>query len=174
MRRRAPPSLGSLKRTYSYDHETGHFRFLIPVGTRGLIGNIAGAKRVDGYIGVALDGKIYLAHHLAWYYHYGTWPPRLDHKNRVKSDNWIKNLRPASAPQNGVNNEGWSSRKRKYKFPKGVYLDPTKSKKPFAAIRVNAKLRILGFCDTVEEAEALYKTASLKYHGEFSLFNKEK
>ena len=90
MKRRASPDLALLKETYVYEPKSGHLRFRKSVGTRGVVGAIAGAKRVDGYLGVALGGKIYLAHHLAWFYYYGDWPFRLDHKNRIKSDNRIE------------------------------------------------------------------------------------
>lgn len=170
MKRRPPPSLAALMDMYSYNPETGEFWFNYDVGTRGRKGHTAGAKRVDGYIGIALEGKIYLAHHLAWFYYYGTWPYRIDHIDRVKNHNWIDNLRPATAKQNLMNSLGWRPKNRKNKWPKGVYLDPTKSKKPFAAIKVDGKLRRLGFFNTVEEAAEAYRKASLEIHGEFSPF----
>lgn len=171
MKRRPPPSLTVLRNTYFYDPEVGDFIFRFDIGTRGRAGCIAGAKRVDGYIGVALDGKVYLAHQLAWYYHYGEWALRLDHKDHVRSNNRISNLRKATRSQNGVNSFGWKQEIRRYKFPKGVYLDPTKSSKPFAAIRINGRLKMLGFFDTVEEASLKYQEASKIVHGEFSPFH---
>lgn len=172
MRRRPAPSLKLLKETYLYSPRTGLFIFKHDSGTRGRKGYVAGAKRVDGYVGITLGDKIYLGHHLAWYYYYGTWPLRIDHWDRVKSNNRIKNLREASAKQNGTNSGGWSKDKRTHKLPKGVYLDKSKSRRPMAAIRINGKLKILGFYDTNEEASKAYKRASLKQHGKFSLFYK--
>lgn len=173
MKRKEPPSLLSLRGTYFYDPEVGDFIFRFDIGTRGRKGCVAGARRVDGYIGIALDGKVYLAHHLAWYYHYGEWPFRIDHEDHNRANNKIKNLRKATRSQNGVNSFGWKQSIRRYKYPKGVYCDPTKSKRPFAAIRVNKKLKILGFFDTVEEAYKVYQAASRKYHEEFSPFKQE-
>ncbi len=170
MKRRPPPSLDLLKATYHYNPSSGDFTFKIDIGTRGRIGKVAGAKRVDGYVGIALGGKIYLAHHLAWFYYYEEWPDRVDHKDRVKSHNEITNLRKATAPQNSVNSGGWASNKRKNKFPKGVYLDLSKSKRYIAAIRINGKLNYLGYYKTIDEAAESYRNASLKYHGEFSPF----
>ena len=47
--------------------------------------------------------RVILAHRLAWRLHYGEWPLFLiDHENRIKSDNRIGNLRPATKSQNGA------------------------------------------------------------------------
>lgn len=170
MKRRKAPSLSLLHSIYYYDDKSGEFIFKIDVGTRGRVGYVAGAKRVDGYIGIALGGKVYLAHHLAWYYFYGKWVERIDHKDRNKSNNSIGNLRPASRGENGVNSVGWAETKRKHKLPKGVYLDRTKSSKFMAAIRIKGKLKILGFYSSTEEASAAYQKASIEHHGVFSLW----
>ena len=51
-----------------------------------------------------IDGSTYLAHRLAWFYHYAKWPEGLvDHKDRDKSNNRIVNLREVSASLNRLN-----------------------------------------------------------------------
>lgn len=166
MKRRAAPPLARILEIYSYDPETGLFTYLQDMGPRGKKGVIAGGRRKDGYIGITVDKKIYLAHHLAWFIYYGEWLLRIDHDDRNKANNKIKNLRPATAQQNAVNSGGWT--KRKYDLPKGVYYDFSKSTKPFAAIRVFGRLRNLGYFESIEEAELAYRNASLWVHGDFS------
>ena len=64
-------------------------------------GYIAGK---DGYRIIRWKGKDYLAHRLAWFYCYGVWPEvLLDHKNRVKDDNKISNLREVTYSGNSLN-----------------------------------------------------------------------
>ncbi len=171
--RRKPPSLTLLKSIYDYNQETGEFIYRCNRGKRGKKGTVAGARRKDGYIGITLgpeDGKkVYLAHQLAWYYVYGT-TTQIDHINHIRTDNKIKNLRPATALQNGANNKGVDLSTKKYKLPRGVYYDFSKSKKPFAAIRVYRRLRNIGYFETVEEAQIAYIETSLWIHGDFSPF----
>lgn len=87
----------------SYDCETGVFTWNTsrPGVARG---KIAGSKKVDGYIKIRLNKEEYLAHRLAWYYYYQKWPiSLLDHIDRNKTNNSIKNLREADTRSNGYN-----------------------------------------------------------------------
>ncbi len=88
-----------LKKVLRYNKDTGKFTLLNgrPVGwlddkgTRG------------GYIRIALLGKQYLGHRLAWLYEYGIMPDHIDHKNRVRHDNRLENLKVSSAIENAKN-----------------------------------------------------------------------
>lgn len=78
----------------SYDPNTGHLtwkespRYGIPAGAR------AGSPNARGYIQVMVAGRKHYAHRLAWLLHHGVWPTRvIDHINREKTDNRIRNLR---------------------------------------------------------------------------------
>ena len=63
-----------------YRPDTGQFFWRIVGGPRS-IGKLAGCIKDTGYREIGLDGKLYKAHRLAWFYVYGAWPSeRLDHR----------------------------------------------------------------------------------------------
>jgi hypothetical protein len=166
MKRRSPPKLDRLKKLYSYDRKTGVFTHKRTTG-RGKSGDVAGCLRPDGYIDISIDGHKYLAHHLAWFYIFEEWVQEIDHKNRNRSQNWIKNLRPASRGQNNANSNGWDLRKRKHKLPRGVYHYPQCPGRYRAQIVHNRKQIHLGCFNSIIEAEKAYKAAALTYFGDF-------
>ena len=86
----------------SYDPLTGLFTH--KVGR--LKGQEAGTVNGRGYVDIKLRQKIYQAHRLAWFYTYGEWPKlEIDHKNRIRTDNKIDNLRDVSHQVNSMNKE---------------------------------------------------------------------
>ena len=92
-----------LREVLSYDPKTGIFRWR---KARGKLpaGAIAGVDTEKGYRRIGLDYANHYAHRLAWLYVHGQWPvEEIDHKNGVRSENWIKNLREATHAQNGQN-----------------------------------------------------------------------
>ncbi len=92
-----------LKELLHYDPETGIFTRKSKVG-KYFVGSVCGAKQIKGYIQVSVDGGNYLAHRLAWLYVYGNFPKnQIDHINRIKTDNSIKNLRDVDASTNHHN-----------------------------------------------------------------------
>lgn len=95
-----PPkvSVDRLKELFGYDAETGIFVRRISVsGKNGGIGNVAGSKTARGDILMMIDGRLQLAHRLAWLYAFGDLPSEpITHKNGNKSDNRIENLQTGS------------------------------------------------------------------------------
>ena len=164
--RRLPPSMKLLKKRYFYDPNTGHFYHRRDT-PRGRKNSIAGTHRKDNYFNISIDGKVYLAHHLAWLYHYGTWPEEIDHKDRNRSNNKIDNLRDATRTQNNGNSNGWGHRK-KSELPRGVFYHPGDKTRFRAQIVIDYKSRHLGCFDTIEEAQAAYKQAALEHFGEYA------
>ena len=90
-------------------------------------GSVAGYREPRGYIQIQVGRGRYTAHRLIWLWHYGYLPEHgLDHKNRVKSDNRIKNLREVSSQCNirntgnrkdntsGVKGVSWCEQRRKW------------------------------------------------------------
>lgn len=67
-------------------------------------GDIAGKMNKNGYIYVAIPGYgNHKVHRLIFLGHYGYLPEQVDHKNQIKSDNWIDNLRDGSGNTNNRN-----------------------------------------------------------------------
>jgi HNH endonuclease len=101
-----PPPIDRLRELFSYNPETGLFTRRAAVGGgRYPAGVVAGSKTNNGYIVVRIDGCLYFAHRLAWYFVYGTWPEEIDHLNHKSDDNRIANLRPASHTLNILNSK---------------------------------------------------------------------
>jgi len=137
-----------LKELLSYDENTGLFIRKIKL-SRWQAGSIAGSKQNKGYIQIMIDGENYLAHRLAWLYVYGEWPKnQIDHINRIKTDNKIKNLRDVTNSTNQHNN---AIRRHNTSGTTGVMT--LKSKNSWGAqIYVNNKRIYLGVFKTKEEA----------------------
>lgn len=94
-----------LKELVHYNLETGIFTWKKRTSNRIKIGNVVGNLHKCGYIEMRVDGERCLAHRLAWLYVYGYMPKLIDHINRNKQDNRIKNLREADYSQNALNSK---------------------------------------------------------------------
>ena len=82
-----------LKELFYYDRHTGLFIRKVTKGGQKK-GTFSGSDQGEGYLRIRVDGKRYLSHHLAWLYIYGELPIcEMDHINRDRSDNRIRNLR---------------------------------------------------------------------------------
>lgn len=68
----------------------------------------------DGYRRVCVSGKMWLEHKLIYLYHKGFVPNFVDHKNRIRHDNRISNLREATKSENGINKGKQSNNKSGY------------------------------------------------------------
>lgn len=162
-----------------YDPESGDFTWLPRSGVskHWWNGRYAGKKivgyiRRDGYVAIdfMVDGirHKWSAHRLAWLYVCGDLSNfQIDHINRVKTDNRISNLRLATPSQNTHNA---TAHKRSKTGIKGVYWDKSRQKWHVEIVRMNKK-KHLGRFDSIEEATAVYATASVEYAKEFSIFS---
>lgn len=56
-----------------------------------------------GYVVIRVDGKLYLAHRLAYLYMTGSMPDFVDHDDRVRTNNAWGNLKKATREQNNRN-----------------------------------------------------------------------
>jgi hypothetical protein len=149
--------LERLKNILSFNPDTGIFVWKESTAHRTKVGSVAGAVSVKGYVKIQVDRRLYAAHRLAWFYHYGEWPDGIvDHINRNRSDNRIANLRVVSASQNMRNCGLRSTNTSGYK---GVSYFAHR-KKWAAQIRIHGENWVVGMFDTPEAAAAAYKNAA--------------
>jgi hypothetical protein len=165
---KATLSLDVLKNNVTYDKDTGIFiRTKTHPKRKYLAGSVTGVSRPDGYVQIMIEGKLFLAHRLAWLYVYGELPKNnIDHINGIKNDNRIENLRDVKQVTNVQNlkkarKSSVSSNKLGVSFAnKGKNID-----KPFRArIVVDHKEIHLGTFSNEDEAHEAYLLAKRKYH----------
>ena len=150
-----------LKEILHYDAETCVFTWVKNPKGINFVG-IAGTKTSNGYTQIKIDQKKYYAHRLAWIWVYGVHPPHhIDHVNRTKDDNRIKNLRPATNSENQQNQK--KRRANNKSGVVGVCWDKSMLKWK-AQIQINRKNINLGHYNSIEEAAAVRATAKQKYH----------
>jgi hypothetical protein len=159
-------SQDQLKLYFRYDAESGDLYWRDrpdwPNNIRArFVDKVAGALRTtDNYIGIGINGRKYLAHHIVWCYVYGYWPSQLDHKDGNGFNNRLGNLRLATQSQNGMNKEvfakGYEKHGRKYR----------------ARLKIDGRKVELGSYDTEEEAKQAYLIGTDKYYGEYSVYNR--
>ena len=161
-------SIDVLRANVSYDPETGLFaRIKNHPKRKYLAGSITGVPRPDGYIQIMIEGKIYLAHRLAWLYVHGVMPKHyIDHVNGIKNDNRILNLRDVNQTVNLQNQRKTKRNRLSSKFLGVSYSNKGISKvNPFRArIVVDKKEIFLGSYPTEQEAHNAYLVAKRKYH----------
>lgn len=92
-----------LRALLDYDPETGRFTWRTRRGNVAA-GSVAGSPHGGGYIVIGVDGRLHLAHRLAWFWMTGAWPiDQIDHVNGLKADNAFANLREATTAENHQN-----------------------------------------------------------------------
>ena len=150
-----------LKELFFYDENCGDFVRIKKTTNSVNIGDVAGTKNFYGYLQINVDGKIYKNHRLAWLYVHGYMPNfDIDHINRSKTDNRIKNLRLVTTSQNQQNSGRRSDNTSGFK---GVSLHK-KSGKWTARIKIENKYKHLGLFETKEKAYETYVDFALKNH----------
>lgn len=148
-----------LKSILEFDPDTGGFKWLVRRSQRVRAGTIAGSIR-DEYMKIGLDGKIYLAHRIAWFYMTGEWPSaQIDHLDGDKLNNRWRNLRAANNKLNCEN------RRRPNKNSRSGLLGASPRGDQFTAqIKVGRKTHWLGDFPTALEAHQRYVSAKRALH----------
>jgi hypothetical protein len=160
-----------LREILYYDPGTGVFRYRRNRGGGKLKGDIAGfiSPKSDanggGYRIIAIEGREYGAHRLAWLYMTGAWPTgRVDHKNTIRDDNRFDNLREATHSQNMANKNLQANNTSGLK---GVTWNKN-ARKWVASIQANGKQRHLGLFLTAKSAHDAYCRAAYELFGSFA------
>lgn len=145
----------------SYDPMTGAFAWR-PFKRKGYstTGRPAGSRHQLGYIHIQIDGVIYKAHRLAWLYVHGVWPSdQIDHRDGVKDNNRIGNLRDADAVINGQN------RRVAHRNTSTGLIGAHKHGNAFTSqIRSQGVIKHLGRFPTATEAHQAYVAAKRELH----------
>jgi len=140
-----------LKTLLRYDPETGEFFWIHARGNL-KAGALAGTSDKQGYRVIVINGKCHKAHRLAFLYMKGEFPPDMvDHINRNTGDNRWENLREATRSQNCQN-----------KKAKGIHR-MKRNGKWMAYIKLNGKLKHLGYFHTKDEAKSVRLAAEKQY-----------
>ena len=93
----------------------------------------------------------------------------VDHKNGNGCDNQRGNMRTCTHQQNCMNRRKQAGCAFKHK---GVFHDRRRKTRPYGSqIRINYKLRFLGYFATQEESALAYNKAATKLFGEFARIN---
>jgi len=165
-------SISSVEKLYSYLRQyidynplTGLFIWVDKPNKKVKLGSIVGTLHQTGYIRIKLQGKVYPAHRLAWFYTYGSFPENfIDHINGIRTDNRLSNLRKATQKENQYNAplrvdntsgiKGVSFSKKKGKWQANINFDGT----PYH----------LGYFESIEEAKEKIETTRIRLHKEFT------
>ncbi|WP_217901293.1 HNH endonuclease signature motif containing protein [Rhodoferax sp. TH121] len=152
-----------LRELLHYDPETGVFTWAkARKGQKAPAGSVAGYLEKDGHWGICVVGRHYRAHRLAWLYVHGSWPANeIDHRNGIKTDNRITNLRDATRTVNAENLRQAKSNNSCGLL--GVYLHKS-SGLWHARIKVGGKVTSLKYHGTKEAAHEVYIRAKRELH----------
>lgn len=160
-------TLERLKQVYIYDPDTGDFFRLEETNShkgKAKVGDRAGSKSGGKYLRIGIDGRVYLAHRLAWFYMTGEWPENgVDHIDLEPLHNWWSNLRAATQSQNAAN-----TRRRRDNTSGFKGVCKTASDTWQAVIWVKGKKHCIGTYQTPHEAFEAYKKAAETHFGSFS------
>jgi hypothetical protein len=93
-----------VKKLFYYDAESGMLIWRNGNGRNVKPWQQVKASNGHGYYTAKINGKSYLVHRLAWLYVHGEFPKQdIDHKNRIRNDNRLCNLRSVSRTDNCQN-----------------------------------------------------------------------
>lgn len=135
-----------------FEYRDSDLYWLVPTANVVKVGDLVGSINSDGYVTTKFFGRRCYVHQLVWAFHYNVWPDfEIDHKDRIRDNNDINNLRPASRIQQLLNT---GLTKGNATNCKGVSFDPN-YKKPYRVwINFKGYINIDERFDTREQAVA--------------------
>lgn len=156
-------SHGHLVNILKYNLDTGLFTYRRTIHSHALKGQVAGTKTPRGYIRIQIDGVVYPAHRLAWFYVTAEWPSAvINHRDRNKANNAFKNLRDVSRSV-AMQNQAEPHKGNKSGFIGATYHAVT-GKWAAQIVKKGVRERHLGLYDTPAEAARAYQAAKAKVH----------
>lgn len=158
--------LQTLREYLRYDPEEGAFFWIKRSSDKTKVGQRAGRPRSGGgYWLVTVLGETYYVHRLAWAFFYGEWPElQIDHRNGVKGDNRIANLRQASGTMNAAN---VGAKRDNTSGCKNVHWCNTKQRW-VAKIKKDGKTHHVGHYTNFDAAVEAVAVARVRVFGEFA------
>lgn len=161
------PTRAQVADRLAYDLEAGVFTWLacsdcLPQWNTRFAGQRTGSvDSVTGYVRIRLNNRLYYAHRLAWLLVYGEWPSvHIDHRNGIRTDNRIVNLRLATRAENAQN---LGLRRDNACGMTGVWRD-RRTGRWHAELRVRGKRHRRGGFSTPHEARAVYLALKKEAH----------
>ena len=151
---------------FTYDPVTGILRWKINPSTQVQCGDIAGSENSDGYLRVRYKKKTHFVHRIIYEMVHGSIPrgKEIDHRNRIRSENQIDNLRPATHLEN-CRNISMSPRNTSGIIGVGWYKITGKWR---AYVTVSCRIIHLGYFFTKSEAHEARLKAEKRYFGAFA------
>jgi len=146
-----------------YKNRTGLLYWSKNFDRKNRVGQKAGCLTNRGYMQLRFKGKVYFAHRVIFFMHHGFLPEQIDHKDGIKSNNKIKNLRGANHSQNQQNSKKRTNNSSGYK---GITWRKA-SKKWVVRIVVDRKSHHVGLYENIELAVKACNIARKKLHKEF-------
>ena len=151
----------TVKKLFHYDAESGMLIWRFGNGRNVKPWQEVKAKNGNGYYTAKIHGKSYLAHRLAWLYVHGSFPNKyIDHKNRIRNDNRLCNLRDVNTTDNAQNISLPSHNKSGY-----IGVSWIKSHNCWTVyVKVNKKNKWLGYYKNLDDAVAARKAGEKQYY----------
>lgn len=154
------PACSRLNELLRYDPESGLLYWLMRRGGKS-VGDAAGSLGGRGHLTITIDGRKYYAHRVIWKIVHGDDPKaEVDHRDRSRAGNKLRNLREATRSQNCANVTSRNKGRKKGAYP---------VKNGFCSkIRSGGKTIHLGTFSTEEEASAAYFARAVQFYGEYA------
>lgn len=151
----------TVKKLFHYDAESGKLLWRYGNGRNVKPWQEAKALNGKGYVCVKVLGKNYPAHRIIWLYVHGDFPKQfIDHKNRVRNDNRLCNLRDVSRSDNAQNISLPSHNKSGH-----IGVSWIKTHNSWTVyVAVNKKNKWLGYYKNLDDAITARKEAEKKYY----------
>jgi hypothetical protein len=151
----------TVKKLFYYDAENGMLLWRNGNGRNVKAWQQAKSVNGQGYYIVKINRSNYRVHRLIWLYVYGHFPAEdIDHKNRIRNDNRLCNLRAVNRTDNCQN---ISLPKHNKSGHIGVSWD--KSQKKWSVfVKVNKKNKWLGYYKNLDDAVQVRKAGEKQYY----------